>query len=207
MIARARGNVLPFILLFCILASRTWGFRVKGVNYHRHSLKHFEQVKAAASSSARRSLVGSLASLSFLTGSSSSPALAAVAAGRSKADASAACSSIRSALAQLQGAKKLVDGKKFDELLALLDDSSDISSFETTITTLLQSKVLDPEDSRAIGTIRTYGIAADVMIMTGGLKAELKDNDEPNPAEVAKFYKRAIDSLKEINLILNNSGL
>ncbi|KAH8076707.1 hypothetical protein JL721_731 [Aureococcus anophagefferens] len=49
---------------------------------------------------------------------------------------------------------------------------------------IIQAPVLAAEDKKAIGTIRRYGVAADVIIMAGGLKEALRDED----ARGAKSY-------------------
>ena len=64
------------------------------------------------------------------------------------------------------------------------------------------------EDKKEIGTIRRYGIGADVMIMYGGLTAEIDEaNEEPDPAVAKKFLTRAIESLDEVISICQNNGL
>ena len=45
-------------------------------------------------------------------------------------------------------------------------------AFEDNATIIAQPPVLTAEDKTAICTIRRYGVAADVIIMTGGLSAE-----------------------------------
>jgi hypothetical protein len=58
------------------------------------------------------------------------------------------------------------------------------------------------EDKKAIGTIRTYGVGADVAIMYGGLLQELE-----NPGgEIDKYLLRTIQSLDEVIAICRNSG-
>jgi hypothetical protein len=88
--------------------------------------------------------------------------------------------------------------------------ASEINNYETYSLAILGSKLLAEEDKKAIGTIRTYGAGADVMIMYGGLQAELGDensiDDEPNYGEVKKYLARTIDSLSEVITICRNSG-
>jgi hypothetical protein len=71
---------------------------------------------------------------------------------------------------------------------------------------LLASKRLDTESKKEIGTIRRYGVGADVMIMYGGLRSELDDNEYPNGGEVQKYLTRSLDSLQEIIVICQNNG-
>ena len=56
-----------------------------------------------------------------------------------------------------------------------------------------------------IGTIRRYGVGADVIIMFGGLKAELEE-EEINYGTVSKSLKRTIDSLDEVIAICKSNG-
>lgn len=63
------------------------------------------------------------------------------------------------------------------------------------------------EDKKAIGTIRRYGSGADVIIMYGGLIAEIDEgNEEPDAATVQKYMTRTMDSLDEVIAICKNSG-
>lgn len=63
------------------------------------------------------------------------------------------------------------------------------------------------EDKKAIGTIRTYGSGADVIIMYGGLLAEIDPgNEEPDYATVQKYMTRTMDSLDEVITICRNGG-
>ena len=71
---------------------------------------------------------------------------------------------------------------------------------------MLESKRLDVESKKEIGTIRRYGVGADVMIMYGGLRSELENSDYPNPSEVQKFLTRSLDSLQEVIVICQNNG-
>ena len=72
---------------------------------------------------------------------------------------------------------------------------------------LLTSKRLDNESKKEIGTIRRYGVGADVIIMYGGLRSELDDNEYPNGSEVQKYLTRTLDSLQEVIVICQNNGL
>ena len=61
-----------------------------------------------------------------------------------------------------------------------------MNNYELYSTALLESKLLDAESKRSIGTIRTYGVGADVVIMYGGLKNELMENP-PDSSSVIKY--------------------
>jgi hypothetical protein len=72
---------------------------------------------------------------------------------------------------------------------------------------LSHSPFVRDEDKKAIGTIRRYGVGADVIIMYGGLVAELdEENEEPNVAEASKYAARALDSLDEVIAICRSNG-
>ena len=74
--------------------------------------------------------------------------------------------------------------------------------------TLLESKRLDAESKRDIGTIRRYGVGADVIIMYGGLRAELDEDNESTPREekVASYLLRTKQSLDEVLAICRSNG-
>lgn len=100
----------------------------------------------------------------------------------------------------------LLDKKDYDGLRAyLFDEATNINNFESNALALLESKQLDAESKKEIGTIRRYGVGADVMIMYGGLTGEL-DNEEPNYGEVQKYMKRTLDSLDEVIAICRSNG-
>ena len=89
----------------------------------------------------------------------------------------------------------------------LSDNSLNINNYGENAGALLASKQLDAESKRAIGTIRTYGAGADVVIMFGGLKADLEDEEaSTNFSALNKSLKRAIDSLDEVISICRSNG-
>lgn len=90
----------------------------------------------------------------------------------------------------------------------LSNEDACINNYDVYANALLTSKRLDAESKQAIGTIRRYGVGADVIIMYGGLKAELsEDNEQPNSSEISKYYVKALDSLEEvIAIVQSNSG-
>ncbi len=81
-----------------------------------------------------------------------------------------------------------------------------INNYDAYANALLTSKRLDAESKQAIGTIRRYGVGADVIIMYGGLKAELSDDLETfNSAEISKYYVKTLDSLEEVIAIVRSN--
>jgi hypothetical protein len=95
-----------------------------------------------------------------------------------------------------------------------------MNNYEYSAQSLLESKRLDAESKRDIGTIRRYGVGADVIIMYGGLKNELSvrndaDGDDEGDdeggggtsgAEVGKYLRRTVDSLEEVLAICRSNG-
>mmetsp|Transcript_3016 Transcript_3016/g.3873 ORF Transcript_3016/g.3873 Transcript_3016/m.3873 type:complete len:86 (+) Transcript_3016:462-719(+) len=62
---------------------------------------------------------------------------------------------------------------------------------------LVTSNVLSEEDKVSIGTIRRYGIAADVIITIGGLKAEIMNAEEDGEIDPSKLKpSKVLDSLQ-----------
>eukprot|EP00588_Corethron_pennatum_P013174 CAMPEP_0194267602 /NCGR_PEP_ID=MMETSP0169-20130528/2078_1 /TAXON_ID=218684 /ORGANISM="Corethron pennatum, Strain L29A3" /LENGTH=271 /DNA_ID=CAMNT_0039008499 /DNA_START=25 /DNA_END=840 /DNA_ORIENTATION=- len=112
---------------------------------------------------------------------------------------------------ELEAARKLV-GKKnsnaVESLRGYVADGgfSNLEQFEASSKSILRSGKLTDEDKKAIGTIRTYGAGADVMIMYGGLLAEISDdNENVSIGEVNKFLSKAFESLNEVIGICENS--
>ena len=84
-------------------------------------------------------------------------------------------------------------------------DARYLADYESNASALLSSNRLDSESKKAIGTIRTYGVGADVIIMLGGLQAALQD-DPPSASDAQKYLVRTLDSLTEVIAICRNNG-
>lgn len=95
-------------------------------------------------------------------------------------------------------------GKGDFAALKLLLDSPPVSSFEENALLLVQSRTLDPEDVKAIGTIKRFGIGADVIIMLGGLKEASNNLDASN---ARSYLAKARNSLDEIIAICKSNKL
>lgn len=87
----------------------------------------------------------------------------------------------------------------------LSNPSLNINNYEENAGVLLQSKKLDAESKKEIGTIRRYGVGADVIIMFGSVKAELEEEDA-NVGSLSKSLKRTMDSLDEVIAICKSNG-
>jgi hypothetical protein len=109
---------------------------------------------------------------------------------------------------ELQNAQnKYLSKRDYNGLRKYLEGAENINNFERNALAILTSKKLDDEDKKAIGTIRRYGSGADVIIMYGGLIAEIDEgNEEPDAATVQKYMTRTMDSLDEVIAICKNSG-
>ena len=89
----------------------------------------------------------------------------------------------------------------------LSDEAVNMNNYESNAQALLESKRLDAESKKDIGTIRRYGVGADVIIMYGGLKNEIDEGNESTSAsEVAKYLRRTSDSLDEVLAICRSNG-
>ena len=89
----------------------------------------------------------------------------------------------------------------------LADDAVNMNSYDVSAQALLESKRLDAESKKDIGTIRRYGVGADVIIMYGGLKGEVdEENEDPSYAAVEKYLRRTADALDEVLTICRSNG-
>ena len=89
----------------------------------------------------------------------------------------------------------------------LEQDAINLNAYKANAGALLESKRLDAESKKDIGTIRRYGVGADVIIMYGGLKNEIdEENENPNGSEIAKYLRRTADSLDEVIAICRSNG-
>jgi len=85
--------------------------------------------------------------------------------------------------------------------------SSNMEKYEENANVLLASKQLDAESKKDIGTIRRYGVGADVIIMYGGLKSEIdEENEAPDYSAVKKALKLTMNSLDEVIAICRSNG-
>lgn len=103
--------------------------------------------------------------------------------------------------------KTFLVNKDYDGMSDYLSDSSlNMNHYEENATALLTSKQLDVESKMTIGTIRRYGVGADVIISYGGLRSELDTNESPNYGAVSKALQRTMDSLDEVIAICKSNG-
>jgi hypothetical protein len=117
----------------------------------------------------------------------------------------AAFQSFREAQGELvTAAKTYLPTRDYEGMLEYLNEKAvNMNAFEANASALLASKKLDAESKKEIGTIRRYGVAADVLIMYGGLKEAVEQEDGGG---TQKFLKRTLDSLSEVILICRSNG-
>lgn len=118
-----------------------------------------------------------------------------------------AYASLVKARQELQVAGDLYVSKKDWEGLRtyLAEEAVNMNNYDVNAQALLESKRLDAESKKDIGTIRRYGVGADVIIMYGGLKNEVDEENE-NPSGVGKYLKRTMDALDEVIAICKSNG-
>ena len=109
---------------------------------------------------------------------------------------------------ELKVAGEYITKKDTDGLRSYItNDATNMNNYELNAQALLESKRLDAESKKDIGTIRRYGVGADVIIMYGGLKNELdEENESPNYSEIAKYLRRTGDALDEVIAIVKSNG-
>ena len=109
---------------------------------------------------------------------------------------------------ELKVAGEFIGKKDSDGLRSYItNDATNMNNYELNAQALLESKRLDAESKKDIGTIRRYGVGADVIIMYGGIKNELdEENESPNYSEIAKYLRRTGDALDEVIAICKSNG-
>eukprot|EP00639_Heterosigma_akashiwo_P037124 CAMPEP_0194708678 /NCGR_PEP_ID=MMETSP0296-20130528/1546_1 /TAXON_ID=39354 /ORGANISM="Heterosigma akashiwo, Strain CCMP2393" /LENGTH=177 /DNA_ID=CAMNT_0039605563 /DNA_START=267 /DNA_END=800 /DNA_ORIENTATION=+ len=111
---------------------------------------------------------------------------------------------------QLDKLEEMIKKNEYLEVVEEIDGPM-FSGLGDVMKSLVTSNVLTDEDKVAIGTIRRYGIAADVIITIGGLKAEIMnaaDEDDPEEIDVSKLNQKVVLSKLQLgknslNEILN----
>lgn len=89
------------------------------------------------------------------------------------------------------GASKAMDSAPYDDL-------------ENTLLVLVRSPVLGPDEKKAIGTIKRYGVGADVIIMLGGLNSAIKSG---SGGDARTYITKAKEALDEVVVIGKSCGL
>lgn len=117
----------------------------------------------------------------------------------------AAFQSLKDAQQELiTAAKTYLPTRDLEGMRSYLNENAvNMNAYEANASALLESKRLDAESKKEIGTIRRYGVGADVIIMYGGLKAAVEEEDA---GEAQKYLKRTLDSLNEVILICRSNG-
>lgn len=114
---------------------------------------------------------------------------------------------------ELVNAKKMLASRKpgdddfADKFKEFINDAVNINNFEGNALALLSSKAISDETKKEIGTIRRYGVGADVQIMYGGVIAELDASEYPDMGEISKYIQRTLDSLQEVIILCEGDGM
>ncbi|CAM9868868.1 unnamed protein product, partial [Choristocarpus tenellus] len=72
------------------------------------------------------------------------------------------------------------------------------TGLEKAFVDLVTSNVLTSDDKVTVGTIRRYGLAADALIMMGGLMGALRDEDRKEGTRYLKLLKDSLDDVISI---------
>ena len=151
----------------------------------------------------RRAALTTLTSLLVVIGTSKSPVQA-----RGVSPDTAFANLLKAKQELITAAKAYIPTRDYAGMREFFEEeATNMNNFEANSRVLLESKRLDAESKKEIGTIRRYGVGADVMIMYGGLRAEIDEGNEfPNFNEVQKYFTRTLDSLEEVIAICRNNG-
>ncbi|KAL7524250.1 hypothetical protein ACHAXR_000490 [Thalassiosira sp. AJA248-18] len=169
----------------------------------RTQLDKVDTTPTVVDDSRRRALLLGTIALPSFWASHAGPSLAA------KLRPDDAYASLVNARKELQVAREKYLPKKDWEGLRdyLSEEAVNMNNYEVSAGALLESKRLDAESKKDIGTIRRYGVGADVIIMYGGLKGEVdEENESPNYASVEKYIRRTAESLDEVLAICRSNG-
>lgn len=201
------------ILLSLILYLQTdyvsaFSSAVTDKRFSTKSIENLEESDANNSLSSRRSVLLTTFSAAAVAAFSPGVANAAPPGPKSNIDPETAYLNLRKAREELVFAGRTYFPKQNWEGLReyLNNEDACINNYDANASALLTSKRLDAESKQAIGTIRRYGVGADVIIMYGGLKAELADDAENfNSSEISKYYIKTLDSLEEVIAIVRSN--
>eukprot|EP00967_Tisochrysis_lutea_P130899 scaffold227000_cov26-Tisochrysis_lutea.AAC.1 len=106
----------------------------------------------------------------------------------------------RSGVSQIE---QLIRSGDFGSAASLLGKPP-FSSFKQNALVLVNSKLLTPEDIKAIGTEKRFGVGADVLLMLGGLADATERSDKSGALDYATKAKSSLD---EIIAIGRGAGL
>jgi len=110
------------------------------------------------------------------------------------ADVKYAYADLVAARAELNTISRLVASSDFLSAAPLLGKPP-FSNIESSLLTLVQGPGLGPEAKKDIGTIKRYGVGADVIIMFGGLAEAVTGADASKAKSFAEKAKNALDEV------------
>lgn len=121
----------------------------------------------------------------------------------SAADVKYAFADLIAARQELNTITRFVVASDFGSVAPLLGKPP-FSSVERNLLALVQGPGLTPDAKKQIGTIKRYGVGADVLIMLGGLSEAITGADVPKSKS---FVEKSKDALDEVIAIGNEGGL
>jgi len=121
----------------------------------------------------------------------------------SAADVKYAYADLVAARQGLSTIDRLLGAQDFAAVAPLLGKPP-FSSAENNLLTLVQGPTLGPNEKKQIGTIKRYGVGADVLIMLGGLADAV---DSLDGAKAKGFSEKAKNALDEVLVLCKESGL
>ena len=123
-----------------------------------------------------------------------------------KVDAAAGQAAFADIVAARKGLDKLSTSLASGDLktVGMAISGAPYASLEDSLLTLVQSPLLGADEKKQIGTIKRYGVGADVLIMMGGLNAAVRDGDGGG---AKSFLTKASNALDEVLLVCKSCGL
>ena len=113
----------------------------------------------------------------------------------SSSDGQLAFAEIVAARSALETVDRLIAGAELTSAAKLLSKQP-LSTFQENALVLVQSAALpDPEAKKSIGTVKRYGLAADVVILLGALQDALESGDVSGSRSVVKKAKAPLDEM------------
>jgi len=113
------------------------------------------------------------------------------------AQAVAAVSEIKAARSGLDKLDERLRKADYKGAAGLLGEPPFVN-LEQNLLTVVASPTLGPDEKKAIGTIKRYGVGADALIMVGGLEAAV---NKENGSGAADYSSKAKAALNEIELL------
>ena len=118
-------------------------------------------------------------------------------------DGKAAFARIVAARSTLDETRKLISADDFTGARAQVKS---LANLEDSLLLLVNSPCIGLDGKKTIGTIKRYGVGADVLIMMGALDASLGGGSS-NKADASDNARKASEALDEVIVVGKSSGL